>query len=94
LRYSASIGPALTVGTTAFRGELGVDATDPDVAFTIAIADSVEVRDGISNGPCLRGPAVELVEALSVRAPLPADTPEQWRTLLTTGLAAVFRRLT
>ncbi len=74
----------------AIRGELGVDATDPDVAFTIVVDDSIGVRDGVTNAPCLRGPAVELVEALSVRAPLPADTPEQWRTLLTTGLAAVF----
>jgi uncharacterized protein (TIGR03083 family) len=90
LRYSASVGPALTVGTNAFRGELGVDATDPDVAFTIAITDDVAVRDGVTDAPCLRGAAVELIEALSVRAPLPAGTPEQWRTLVTTGLATVF----
>ena len=33
--------------------------------------------------------AVELVEALSLRAPLPADTPVEWRGVLN-GLETVF----
>ena len=42
-----------------------------------------------SGAPCLRGDAVELVEALSIRAPLPDSAPPEWHELLV-GLATAF----
>jgi len=92
LRYAAAVGPALTISQgDPCVGEFTVAATDPDVSFTLAVSDAVNVRDGAAPGdaPCLRGNAVGLVEALSIRAPLPADAPRAWRQLVT-GLATVF----
>jgi hypothetical protein len=92
LRYAAAVGPALAIThDNAFAGELAVAATDPEVSFTLEVGDSVEVRDGSapSTAPCLRGAAVALIEALSVRAPLPADAPREWHELVT-SLATVF----
>jgi hypothetical protein len=86
------VGPALTVGTdAAFSGVLGVVATDPDVYFTVEMAGSVAVRRQVPTDdmPCLRGRAVELIEALSIRSSLPAGTPAEWRQLMN-GLATVF----
>jgi uncharacterized protein (TIGR03083 family) len=93
LRYAAAIGPVLTLGQNAFRGDLAIQATDPDAVFTISVGDNVELRDGTTDTPALRGDALELVEALSVRHPLPADAPAEWRTLFETGLATVFDQL-
>jgi uncharacterized protein (TIGR03083 family) len=91
LVYAAAIGPALAVlHDDAFRGELAVDADGPETRFTLVVGDSVAVHDGAAaNVPSLRGAAVALTEALSVRAPLPADAPAEWRHLLK-GLATVF----
>ena len=68
-----------------------VEATDPDVSFSIEIGDSVVVQAGAAptGAPVLRGDAVELTEALSIRAPLPDDTPAEWHVLLG-GLDAAF----
>jgi uncharacterized protein (TIGR03083 family) len=85
LQYAAAVGPALAIGDTkAFSGELAVLATDPDVRFTLEVGESVAVRHGSApdHAPCLRGAAVELIEALSIRAPLPAGTPGEWRQLV------------
>jgi uncharacterized protein (TIGR03083 family) len=93
LVYAAAVSPALGFGVgSAFRGSLSVEATDPDCAFTIDVDDSVAVSSAASagsNAACLRGPAVELAEALSLRAPLPADAPLEWHQLLA-GLATAF----
>ena len=92
LRYAAAVGPALTISRgRASACVLGVVASDPDVRFTLEVADAVVVRDGTppADAPCLRGDAVELVEALSVRRPLPAGAPEGWHEL-TRALATVF----
>ena len=72
-------------------GVFRVEATDPDLSFAVQVGQSVAVRDGSAPGdaPCLRGGAVELVEALSIRAPLPDSTPPEWRRLLA-GLATAF----
>jgi uncharacterized protein (TIGR03083 family) len=92
LRYSAALGPAfaLTSGSP-FVGELAVSARVPDATFTVEIAESVIVRDEPSPAgvACLCGDAVELVEGLSVRAPLPTDTPAEWNRVFN-GLATVF----
>ena len=92
LQYAAAVGPALAIGNgSAVRGKVAVAASAPDDHFTLDVGDSVAVRHE-STGPevpCLRGRPVELIEALSIRAPLPADAPAEWRRLLQ-GLATVF----
>jgi uncharacterized protein (TIGR03083 family) len=91
LRYVAAVSPALAMGlATVPAAVLAVEATDPEVAFVLAVDESVAVRDEPpAAAPCLRGTAVDLVEALSLRAPLPASAPAEWRTVLE-GLAMVF----
>ena len=92
LRYAAAIGPALTIGASdAYTGALAVAATDPDIQFTLDVGDAVVIRcDVIDVGaPCLRGTAAELIEALSIRSPLPEGTPDEWH-VLARGLATVF----
>src|SRR5262249_32424420 len=80
LRYAAALGPGflLMAGNDA-PGAYGVEARDHDVQFWLEIDESVHVHDGAAppGAPCLRGNAVALTEALSVRGPLPDDTPEE-----------------
>ena len=93
LRYAAALGPALALNSeTPCAGELAVASSDPDLRFRVEVGASVVVRDdpGAPNGvPCLCGGSVELIEALSVRAPLPADAPVEWCRVLN-GLATAF----
>ena len=92
LRYAAALSPALAIGAgSTFTGMFAVEARDPELCFALEVGDSVAVREGSAPGdaPCLRGAAVELVEALSIRAPLPASAPTEWRRLLE-GLATAF----
>jgi hypothetical protein len=92
LRYAAAISPGFLISFGAgCRGRFAVDAREPDTQFWLEVDDSVHVHDGAgpADAPCLRGDAVVLTDALSVRAPLPAETPDEWHTLLG-GLAAVF----
>jgi uncharacterized protein (TIGR03083 family) len=92
LRYAAALSPAIAVNSgNAIAGVFRVEATDPELSFAVQVGQSVAVRDGSapSDAPCLRGGAVELVEALSIRAPLPASTPPEWHQLLE-GLASAF----
>jgi uncharacterized protein (TIGR03083 family) len=92
LRYAAVLSPtfALSQGA-AVAGTYAVEVTDPDHGFALAVTDSVALTDPPlpAGAPCLRGPAVELVEALSMRRPLPATTPLEWQELMV-GLATVF----
>jgi uncharacterized protein (TIGR03083 family) len=92
LHYVAVLGPALlTAAQTARAGTYSVAAHDPDVRFVIDLADAIRVRDGepAADAPCLSGDAVALVEALSIRAPLPSNTPPEWRELAS-ALATIF----
>jgi uncharacterized protein (TIGR03083 family) len=92
LRYAAALGPALTIsGSEPCSGGLAVLATEPDIQFTLDVDEWVSVHDAIAAAdvPCLRGPAVELTEALSLRAPLPATAPDAWRRHLG-SLATMF----
>jgi uncharacterized protein (TIGR03083 family) len=91
MRYAAALSPAfsLSVGDDC-GGSFTVEVADLDASFTLEIDNSVHVRAGSAPGaPCLRGNAVELVEALSIRSPLPDSAPPEWRQLLG-GLEAVF----
>lgn len=94
LRYAAALGPGLAVSTGAVTpGTYVVDARDPECRFTVEVGTSVAVHavpaSELSEPPALCGDAVDLVEALSLRAPLPDSAPPEWRTLLE-GLATVF----
>lgn len=92
LRYAAAISPALAIGLGhAAAGRFAVQATAPDASFTLLLGEAVALRDGPVDpaAPCLRGDAIALVEALSLRAPLPADAPSEWHDVLR-GLAAAF----
>jgi len=75
----------------AYAGVYAVDATDPVIRFVVDVSDSVAVRAGTAETgvPCLCGEAVELIEALSLRTPMPATTPLEWSQLLG-GLETVF----
>ena len=92
LRFAASVSPALGLGLGCeVRGSFAVAATDPDVQFVLDVDDTVALVGGTDHGdrPCLRGDAVQLVEALSLRAPMPASAPAEWTDLLA-GLATAF----
>jgi hypothetical protein len=92
LRYAAAVGPALALGMGgAHSGSFAVEATDPEVRFVLRVGESVALDDdGDRAGlPCLRGDAVELIEVLSLRAPLPPGAPDEWRQVLG-GLGAAF----
>ncbi len=92
LVYCAALAPtfAVTQGD-AGRGALVVDATDPDARFVVEVADGVRVHDGPAPDGAVRlgGAAVPLLEALSYRAPLDHDVPEDGRWLVA-GLGRVF----
>ncbi len=77
LRYVAALGPALAIGHGATeRGSFAVHTTDPAVSFVVDIDDTVHVHDGEGDPAFgLGGGSVELLEALSVRAPLRASVP-------------------
>jgi hypothetical protein len=96
LRYAAALSPAFALsaegGTGAdVRGVFSVETTSPESTFTIEVDDSVTVRTGAApnDAPCLRGNAVALLEALSIRAPLPDSTPLEWKRMLG-GLQTAF----
>ena len=96
LRFAAAISPALGLGLgCGISGAYAVAATDPQERFVLDVGDTVDVRavddddDGALGRPCLTGDCVTLTEALSLRAPLPAGAPAEWRALLA-GLATAF----
>lgn len=92
LRYAAAVSPAFAISSGAeCGGVFAVEANDPELRFTVEVGESVIVHDGEAppDAPRLRGRAVDLIEALSIRAPLPASTPTEWRQLLA-GLASAF----
>ncbi len=92
VRYAAALSPALAIGTGhTVAGHFAVEATDPRLCCVLDVGESVGVRDGIAppEVPCLRGDAVALVEALSIRRRMPPSAPSEWRALLD-GLATAF----
>ena len=91
LRYSAALSPGFAImAGTATPCSLGVATTDPALAVVVDVGESVDVRLApTADRPCLRGEAVDLIEALSIRRPLPADAPPEWHAVLR-GLATVF----
>ena len=67
-----------------------MNVTNPTLVFTAHIGDLVSVRDGVGAADLtLTGDAVELLEALSYRAPLRQHVPESASWLLA-GLGDFF----
>ena len=98
LRYAAALGPAFAVDAgVAATGTLAVVTTHPDVAFDVDIGRQIRVRSLPINAPgrerpsadlVLVGPAVDLLEAFSVRAAFPPVRDDQaW---MIAGLARTF----
>jgi hypothetical protein len=91
LAYVAALGPAchLNAGSTR-TASLAVRAHSPSLEFTVEVSRQVTVRPGASDSRTvsLEGGAVELVEALSCRAPEPeVAEDDRW---LVDGLSQVF----
>jgi uncharacterized protein (TIGR03083 family) len=92
LSYVCALSPALAIGSgVSVIGEFAVQADDPTFCCVLEIGETVAVRSDVTTrtAPCLHGDAVTLVEALSIRAPLPASAPTEWLQLLK-GLATAF----
>ena len=92
LRFATALSPAFAIsaGPCVRRGVRGRGERTGGVLHARGRRVGV-VHEGAAptDAPCLRGNAVELVEALSLRVPLPASTPIEWQRLLG-GLATVF----
>lgn len=94
LAYAAALSPAVArAGGTTRQGAIAVDATDPDVQLVVEVGDSILIRSGPAPADALHltGPAVDLLEALSFRSPIPCPVPESHQWLMA-GLAQVFDR--
>jgi hypothetical protein len=93
LVYASALSPAfILIRGDALRGEFALTTNSPSSKWVIDVTERVEVRpaDAASTTPVLDGTAADLVEALSLRVPLPLRAPEEWRCLLDGGLAAAF----
>jgi uncharacterized protein (TIGR03083 family) len=93
MRYAAALSPGFLINDgPGCEGRFAVEAREPDVRFWLEIdGRSVHVRDdeAPTGTPCLRGDAVAILEALSIREPLPAGAPREWQELIG-GLATAF----
>jgi uncharacterized protein (TIGR03083 family) len=92
LRYAAALGPSLLATTeTGGGGVFAIEATDPVVHIVVEVGTTVAVRDepAPTGAPTLTGQSVDLVEALSIRAPIHASVPAGWQALFG-RLALVF----
>jgi hypothetical protein len=91
LRFVAALGPAIALQyEPKGAATLEVIACDPSTRFTVRVGDvRVSEHESSSSSVVLRGDAVELIEALSVRVPFPheIDGSEAW---LVNGLRIAF----
>jgi uncharacterized protein (TIGR03083 family) len=92
LRYVCALSGALSIllGQTV-DGPLSLHSTGPDVEATVTIDQLARVQNvnNIEGVASLCGDAVDLLDALSFRAPMPSGAPEPWRQLMG-GLATFF----
>jgi uncharacterized protein (TIGR03083 family) len=92
LRCVAGLGPAFMLALgQAGRATLLLETTDPDGRVVVEVGERVTVHDRPIDDPTVvvRGRAVDLVEALSARTPLPGRVPDEHRWLVA-SLADVF----
>jgi len=96
LRYAAGLGPAFLATNGSTRSAtLAFTGTEPAAHVVVDVGETVVVSDGEAPAGAVRleGRTVDLVEALSFRAPFPHDLADGDRWLLG-GLATVFDRAT
>ena len=89
LRYAATLAPAFALMLDPDRsGAFGLATTDPAVRIDVVVDNVVSVREG-ERAPTLTGSTLDVLEMLSIRAPLTVQVPagERW---MFTGLATVF----
>jgi hypothetical protein len=94
LLYAAALSPTFHASMGSSRsGAIAITASDPAARFVVEAGETVVVRDGDGPDDALRldGAAIDLLEALSFRAPLGRDVPAEQAWLLD-GLATVFDR--
>jgi uncharacterized protein (TIGR03083 family) len=92
LRYAAALSPAFAIMSgNQVDGSYGIETSGPAASCAVEVGDCVAVREGPApiDAPCLRGDAVALLEALSIRAPLPSSAPLEWQQMLG-GLETAF----
>jgi uncharacterized protein (TIGR03083 family) len=92
LRYVCALSAVLAIAYgDHVTGVLAARVTEPDLNFVLEAGECVTVRDEMPppEAPCLRGEGALLVDALSLRSPLPASIPIEWREVLG-GLATAF----
>lgn len=93
LQYAAALGPALLAITGSMRsGTLVLDGTDPEAHVVVEAGERTIVvtdREAPADAARLEGRSVDLVEALSCRAPFPDDVAEDDRWLIG-GVALAF----
>jgi uncharacterized protein (TIGR03083 family) len=93
LLYTAGLSPAFLACSGSDRtGTLVLEASAPATWVVVSVGSEVVASLGgtVPTGAVVvRGPAVDLVEALSLRAPFPHEVPEDDRWILA-GLATVF----
>jgi len=79
LRYVAALSPAFAVSRVeAPGGVLAIAPTDLDGEFRAEVGDHVAIRTGPARGEpdlALTGPALDLLESLSLRTPLEQPVP-------------------
>jgi uncharacterized protein (TIGR03083 family) len=93
LVYASALSPAFAlIRGDAPAGQFALVTDSPPSAWVLEVDDRVTVRPGVAAPAtdALAGAAVDLAEALSLRAPLPSRAPERWRRLVAGGLAAAF----
>jgi uncharacterized protein (TIGR03083 family) len=96
LRYAAALGPALSVqSATGRRGALAIVAERPATRVVVTVDGDVRVTeaDPPRGALVLTGDAIEVLEALSVRAAWRQPIPDANRWLLA-GLTEVFETVT
>jgi len=85
LAYVAALNAALAISAgTQIEGEFALRSTDPTFFCSLEIDGAVTVRGELpqATAPCLEGDAAALVEALSLRAPLPNGAPVGWQQII------------
>jgi uncharacterized protein (TIGR03083 family) len=92
IRYAAALAPAFALQSSTRRtGAIALDLTGPDAHVVVTVGDDVRVGEGDApdDALALTGDAVDVLEALSVRAPWKTPIPDNKAWLLA-GLADVF----
>ncbi len=91
LRYVASLAPGLALTRGSNRsGGFDVSVVEPDTTFHVTVGTAVAVTDGAAGADfVLTGNAIDLLEALSVRAPLDQVIPDDLEWAFA-GLRTVF----